>query len=145
MRRFIPIILVLLFIIGCGKPFDLDTGNDISRSEILFLHNKERQKKGVDQLEKDNDLQAYAQKHAEWMASRNSLTHSRLNIGGTNFSSMGENIAEGYETIEDVIHGWMTSTGHRRNILNNSYTHAGFGYAKKNNGPPYWCAVFGGK
>lgn len=145
MKKFVPIVLFVIFAVGCGGKPELNTGENISRAEILLLHNKERQKKGAEQLKKDETLQKYAQNHAEWMASRNSLTHSRLNLGTTKFNAMGENIAEGYESIEDVIHGWMTSTGHRRNILNKSYTHAGFGYARKGDGNPYWCAVFGGE
>lgn len=123
----------------------LDRLSDISRPEILLLHNIERNKNNIKQLEYDPALEENAQKWAEAMASRNNLTHSRLDLSNTDFRTMGENIAEGYDSTEDVVKGWMESPGHRRNILNKNFTHVGFGVAKRPNGPTYWCAQFGGK
>jgi uncharacterized protein YkwD len=123
----------------------IDTGAQISRSEIMLVHNKERSIRGVPQLRYDPTLQDRAQKWAESMAKHDNLVHSHLDMQGTKFTYMGENIAMGYADIDSVIEGWMNSSGHRRNILSKNFTHAGFGYAKAPNGPPYWCAQFGGK
>jgi uncharacterized protein YkwD len=144
------LLALLLFLpisgIGCRRQDDnLDLGVDISRSEIMFAHNKERMKAGSSPLEHDAFLEERAQKWAEWMAQRDSLTHSHLSMGGTNFMTMGENIAMGYPDIDSVVDGWMNSSGHKRNILNKKFTHAGYGYAKKPNGSAYWCAQFGGR
>jgi uncharacterized protein YkwD len=111
----------------------------------MFAHNKERGKRDLPPFQQSLVLTERAQKWAEEMARRNSPTHSRLKMEGTEFWIMGENIAMGYSDIDSVMNGWMNSSSHRRNILNPKYTHAGFGYARTSNGTPYWCAQFGGK
>lgn len=151
MRRFILLLALAvlpLAITGCrrGENGPINTGPEISRAEILFEHNRERAINGnLPPLQHDPELEQRSQKWAENMAQRGSLYHSRLNMEGTDFRTMGENIAMGYPTISEVVHGWMTSPGHRRNILNKNYTHAGFGYARKGDGSAYWCAMFGGR
>lgn len=52
-----------------------------------------------------------------------------------------ENIAAGYYTADDVVEGWMNSSGHRANILNTDYTHMGIGLVKYN-GMIYWSQIF---
>lgn len=137
--------LLSVMIAGCSRSHGpIETGPEISRAEIMFAHNKERESRGLDPLEDDPVLQERAQKWAEQMAAQDSLYHSRLSMGGTNYNTMGENIAMGYTTIDSVVDGWMHSPGHRRNILNKHFTRAGFGYAKRADGSPYWCAQFGG-
>jgi uncharacterized protein YkwD len=137
--------LSLVGIAGCRREeAPLDIGLHINRTEILSEHNKERSVRNAEPLKSDPVLQERAQKWAELMARRHSLTHSRLQLDGTPYSSMGENIAMGYPTIDSVMDGWMESPGHKRNILSKRYTHAGFGYAKAKDGSPYWCAQFGG-
>lgn len=151
MRRIIGTIctvalLTALFVTGCSRNSGpLDLGPDISRSEIMLAHNKERSKNGVEQLQYDPVLEERAQKWAEKMAQNDSLVHSHLSMNGTSFWTMGENIAMGYPEIDSVVDGWMNSSGHRRNILNKKFTHAGFGYAKRPGGAAYWCAQFGGR
>lgn len=143
MRRILALLAIFsaLALSGCGGSVDLITDDGIDRSSILLAHNKERGKEDIEQLEHSDELQKRAQEWAEWMASHNSLTHSSLR--GMSFRSGGENIAMGYDSIEDVVHGWMTSRGHRRNIMNPNFTHAGFGYARRKGGRAYWCAQFG--
>ncbi len=148
MKRLLLILSLLLPIVvvtGCSRhDTTINTGPEISRSEIMLAHNKERTIQKVPQLELDPLLQERAQKWAEWMAQHNSLVHSHLVMGGTNYNTMGENIAMGFTDIDSVMNGWMNSSGHRRNILNRQFNHAGFGYARAGDGPPYWCAQFGG-
>ena len=43
------------------------------------------------------------------------------------YAWLAENIAMGYSSPEQVMSGWMSSPGHRANILNGSYTHIGVG------------------
>lgn len=93
-------------------------------------------------MQMDADLARRAQEWAETMVARNRLRHGSLS--GTKFRMTGENIAWGQNSIDQVMEAWMNSTGHRRNILNKRFTHAGFGYARYADGRPYWCAQFGG-
>jgi uncharacterized protein YkwD len=55
-------------------------------------------------------------------------------------SPVGENIAVGYPTANDVMAGWMDSEGHRANILNCAYTVIGVGL---NEDGWYWTQMFG--
>lgn len=58
---------------------------------------------------------------------------------------IGENIAEGQPSAEDVMTAWMNSTGHRANILRKSYTELGVGlvYDENSDYKYYWVQLFG--
>lgn len=43
------------------------------------------------------------------------------------YISAGENLANGFYTAEDVIHGWKISPGHNENMLDVKWTHSGYG------------------
>ena len=62
---------------------------------------------------------------------------------GYDWTMVAENITAGYTTPESVLRGWMSSSGHRRNILNCRYRHIGVGYKVSDSGTPYWTQVFG--
>ena len=138
MKHIALLALFAMLLSGCGAP--VFQTNEIDKQHLLLLNNKERGSKNLEQLLEDSELDQLAQKHSEWMA-KYSFTHSRLNLSKYNY--MGENIAKGQETEESVIEGWMQSHGHRQNILNSNYTHAGIGYVKAD-GKSYWCVIFGG-
>lgn len=114
------------------------------QTTLLDLHNKEREYKGLKGLEVDETLCQYAQNHAEYMASKRNLVHSSMSKlqreSGAGY--VGENIACGQETEEEVVKSWMKSSGHKRNILNPQYKHIGFGLKKDRDGRIYWCVVF---
>ena len=58
-----------------------------------------------------------------------------------NNSCSGENIAAGYNSVDDVINAWMNSPGHRDNILNPRYKF--FSISSYNhNGMIYWDMLF---
>lgn len=109
--------------------------------ELQYVHNKHRCEHDLEQLMLDPALNEFAQKHAEWMCRKRSMTHSDINVQG--FGYRGENIAMGQRDVDVVTEAWMNSPGHRRNILNKNYTHVGFGYARYPDGRPYWCTVLG--
>ncbi|MDE5753217.1 MAG: hypothetical protein K2H89_01530, partial [Oscillospiraceae bacterium] len=56
------------------------------------------------------------------------------------WGSVGENIAWGYATPEAVVKGWMSSEGHRANILGSNFRYIGVGYVDGN----YWTQLFVG-
>jgi uncharacterized protein YkwD len=68
------------------------------------------------------------------MATKNYFSHisadgrtlaDRINATGYAWSSIGENIAAGYSTVDSVMNGWMSSDGHCANIMNASFTEVG--------------------
>ena len=84
-----------------------------------------------------------ADKWAKHMAATGIMRHQALRFDG-GFMMMGENIAAGQQTVEEVMTCWMDSPGHRKNILAN-YTHIGAGIATGRNGKKFWCIDFGKK
>jgi uncharacterized protein YkwD len=139
---------------GCGTT--VEPGGDVIKNysdfqfqdfqeKLLYLHNKERTSRGYEKLIIDKNLCEYAQKHAEYMVSKNSLTHSsmsKLMSVDKDTSVVGENIAWGQETEESVVSSWMWSPGHRWNILGSSYRRVGFGMKLDKDSRKYWCVVF---
>jgi uncharacterized protein YkwD len=71
----------------------------------------------------------------------------RMEASGFHGSTMGENIAAGYDTAQRVFAAWMQSDGHRKNILNCNYNKIGIGYDPGQVKPDYgngsWVEDFG--
>ena len=44
---------------------------------------------------------------------------------GYSYSYAGENLAKDFDTSSGVVDGWMSSAGHRANVLNVNYTNIG--------------------
>jgi uncharacterized protein YkwD len=59
------------------------------------------------------------------------------------FRSLGENVAYGQRTPEEVMKTWMNSEHHRTNILRQQFTEIGIGVARNDKGVPYYTQVFG--
>lgn len=112
--------------------------------ELLEAHNKQRISRGFGPLAIDRVLCDYAERHAGAMASKGRLFHSSMgdlqDFCGA--ETVGENIAWGQESVDDVVSDWMWSPGHRWNILGSSYAKVGFGVKKDAAGRRYWCVVF---
>ncbi|CAI2185761.1 15745_t:CDS:2 [Funneliformis geosporum] len=116
---------------------------------MLKLVNNERKKAGVPELTLDSKLTKAAQKQTDFMVSTDNLTHDnpagslgkRIQDAGYKFSNVGENIAKGFGTNEEVrvMDVWMKSSGHRANILNKAFTNLGVGFG----GGKYWTQDFG--
>lgn len=94
---------------------------------------------------------AAAYKHAVWMAQYQRLQHKgkdgssvwdRLANEKYLVGHVGENIAMGYRTPEQVMSGWRNSPAHYANIVNKNYDYMGAACAYDSQGVPYWCVVF---
>jgi uncharacterized protein YkwD len=120
---------------------------------IFQLTNDARRKNHLPSLDWDNNLAAKARAKSDDMLTKNYFSHTSPE-GKTlkdrfqeekpasirNISRIGENIYMGakldYSTdiktqARLIVDGWMTSPGHRRNILDPNYTHLGVGVAAK--------------
>ncbi|MDE5584064.1 MAG: hypothetical protein K2J08_10210 [Ruminococcus sp.] len=60
---------------------------------------------------------------------------------GIRYSYIGENIAYGQKSPEDVMNAWMNSSGHRANILSENFDYIGIGVTYRN-GTYYWSQFF---
>ncbi len=74
-----------------------------------------------------------------------SFSHTRPD--GSSWSTVsdaasGENIARGHDSADRVMAAWMSSEGHRANILRASYTRIGV-CAYEVNGILHWVQLFG--
>ncbi|MFE5028626.1 CAP domain-containing protein [Streptomyces sp. NPDC056656] len=118
-------------------------------ARVLTLVNNERSKAGCSPLTMNAKLTKAAQDHSKDMASHRNMSHTgsdgsspddRITRAGYSWSSYGENVAYGYSTPEKVMAGWMSSPGHKRNILDCSFKEIGIGLAQPNS---YWTQDFG--
>src|SRR5437899_568998 len=66
----------------------------------------------------------------------------RMARAGYRYERAGENVARGQRTLDAVMTAWLTSPGHRRNLLG-EYSEIGAAYATDEAGIPYWCVTFG--
>lgn len=97
-------------------------------------------------------LERSASGHASDMSKRKYFAHTslsgktiknRIEEAGYTLSGMrryviGENIAVGQRSVEDVMKSWIKSEGHCKNIMNNNFREIG---VAKNN--LYWVQDFG--
>jgi uncharacterized protein YkwD len=116
---------------------------------VVRLVNKERGKAGCSPVTVNAKLTKAAQAHSEDMAEHRNMSHTgsdgsspddRITRAGYRWSSYGENVAYGYATPEKVMAGWMSSPGHKRNILDCSFKEIGIGLAQPGD---YWTQDFG--
>ena len=110
--------------------------------------NQERAKEGLKPLVVDSSANNAAMIRAKETV-RN-FSHTRpdgssfstvMKESGISYSVVGENIAYGYPTAEEVVAAWMTSSTHRENILSGTYTHIGIACYIEN-GVEYWAQIF---
>lgn len=103
-------------------------------------------------LNANAQLNQAAQGHASDMADRNYFSHTsqdgrtmadRINATGYRWSTIGENIAAGQATPEEVVSGWLSSPGHCRNIMNPAFRELGVSYVQGGSYGHYWVQNFG--
>jgi uncharacterized protein YkwD len=108
------------------------------RAELVTRVDDERRRAGRQPLTVDSRLEAAAQRHADDMLARSYFAHrdpdgktvrERAREAGFDWSAIGENIAEGQQSVKEVVESWMRSAGHRENILDRRYTRTGVGLA----------------
>jgi hypothetical protein len=125
-----------------------------TEKEVVDLVNQERSLQGLHALNQDSRLDSAARGHSVDMAQNNYFDHysrdgrspwDRIADAGYSCGRCGENIAVGYSTPEAVMSGWMSSSGHRANILNSTYCDIGVGYAygSASSYKHYWTQDFG--
>lgn len=88
-------------------------------------------------------LTRVAQKHADWMAHQDTLSHGASLSGRVKsehyaYKRIAENIAKAQLPAEALLQLWLRNARHCKNILNPAYESIGIG----KNGQ-YWSVVFG--
>lgn len=129
---------------------------DKVRREMLAQVNAARQQAGLRPVRDNSRLDTAAQGHAEDMLARGYFDHrspagttvrERSEAAGYAWRAIGENIAFGQTSVDEVVATWLDSPGHRRNILSPDFTELGLGLAlgqgKDGKYQVYWVQSFG--
>jgi uncharacterized YkwD family protein len=105
--------------------------------QVLELVNQARMNAGLQPLNENRRLSNMAMAKAQDMYNNHYFDHQSPTYGspfdmmkafGITYSTAGENIALGQTSPTEVMNQWMSSPGHRANILNGSYTQIGVAY-----------------
>lgn len=128
------------------RPTEAQQGTTLSSlaDEVVRQVNAERAKRGLNALSTDPELERAAAVRAQELLEN--FSHTRPD--GSSWSSVssaarGENIAMGHDSADRVMAAWMSSDGHRANILRESFSTIGV-CALEADGILYWVQLFGG-
>ena len=131
--------------------------DEIAR-EVTRLVNLERKARGLAPLALNPHLMKSAQFHARYMADSDCFAHRcpdepdlvvRAGNAGYEFRMISENIASAMNDPAEAVRVWMTSEGHRRNILDPDMREIGVGFVLlnedggKQRSRQYWVQNFG--
>ncbi|HMM93478.1 CAP domain-containing protein [Phycicoccus sp.] len=122
--------------------------------QVLRLTNAERADAGCAPLAWSAKLASAAVAHSTDLATHDYFSHTsrdgrtfsaRITAAGYAWSRVAENIATGQPTPAAVVASWMSSAGHRANILDCRLTQLGVGVARSaaTGHRPYWTQDFG--
>ncbi|MDZ7905125.1 MAG: CAP domain-containing protein [Cypionkella sp.] len=135
---------------------------DQMETAALSAINAARAKAGCAALAVNPKLQKAAAGHAAAMAKQNFFSHTgkdgsklkgRIDRTGYRWGAIAENIAAGQPSAGEVVATWLGSAGHKKNMLNCTYTETGLAVAYQPDDKPlngnsypfkyYWVQVFG--
>ncbi len=119
------------------------------RDRVIALLNQQRVASGVPTVKRSATLEAAAQSYSDVMMRATAggpvyLAHTgpdgsslgqRVTAAGYNWFSLGEDLAAGQKSPEQVVSEWMGSPLHRDNLLSPEYREVGIGISM---GPGTW-------
>ena len=112
-------------------------------SSVISQTNDARAKQGLGSLSVSSELNRAAAVRAKEIVQKFSHTRPDGSAWSTVSSAVrGENIAMGQQTADKVMAAWMSSSGHRANILRASFGSIGVAAYKVGN-TMYWVQLFG--
>lgn len=140
-RKNVALILALILLAaGMAKA---DGFVDSYAYSVVMEVNMERAKRGLGELRVDTELMQAARVRAEEIA--RSFSHTRPDGSSwrtVSDAAYGENIARGQKTADKVMAAWMSSDGHRQNILREGYQSIGV-CCYRSGSVYYWVQLFG--
>jgi uncharacterized protein YkwD len=150
-----------------AQPFDAVELEDPSEAaaRVLTLANQARaqaRRCGAKQfasappLALSSKLNEAARAHARDLAKNNMLSHTgsdgstpavRATRTGYAWRVVGENVASGPTTPDEVMEGWLASPGHCENLMSPRFTEMGIAYVvdPKSASGVYWSQMFGAR
>ena len=142
---YLPLLVVsfglasVLFIGSLRATQVLGSSNGIAEDNLLTTTNQTRQRNHEPSLGINAKLSTAAQSKADDMVARDYWSHtapdgkqawSFVDSTGYTYQVVGENLAYGFSSGDEVVRGWLNSPSHRENLLSNDYTEVGFGIAQ---------------
>ena len=115
--------------------------------DILMLVNEHRTSIGLETIKRDQQYaSAYAVEHTKYMIDIDRINHDNFGIRSAALKNrgadrVGENVAYGYTTAEDVVFAWLHSPSHK-DIIEGNYTHSGFGIITNSEGNIFYTQLF---
>lgn len=119
--------------------------------QVYDMVNAERTAYGLKPLQLSRELSQIARIKSADIRDRGYFGHDSPTYGspfdmlkkfGLDYHSAGENIAKGQKTPTSVMRSWMSSEGHRENILNTNFNKIGIGFVSDTTGVSYWTQLF---
>lgn len=166
-KRIYAILVMMIFLIGTANAMEMTpavneritaartcAGSAVSVStvsgsmgsladQVIAETNADRVRYGLQPLRENAELSRAAAVRAREIAEK--FSHTRPDGSRWNTVSnvaLGENIARGHNSADRVAAAWISSPGHRANILRESY--GSIGVAALNvNGVMHWVQLFG--
>ncbi|KTC77112.1 CAP domain-containing protein [Legionella brunensis] len=148
--------IVIALLLGLVQPTIAAKANNSSvaigspmQKAVLKYINEYRAQRGLAPLKMNSAMSKEAEIHSREMA-----TH-KIGFGHKDFNKRikrlfteiqqcrggAENVAYNYKDAQDVVKNWLTSPGHRRNIMGN-YNLTGIGLARDSRGKIYFTQIF---
>jgi uncharacterized protein YkwD len=116
------------------------------QKQIFNATNQQRERHDRARFGHQDCVQRFAIRQARRMARQERMFHQDLRpiLRRCGLSSVGENVAYGYPSGRSAVNqGWMSSEGHRANILNRGFRLLGVGARRDDDGTWYAAQVFG--
>lgn len=110
---------------------------------VYRLVNEARWASGLGGVARNSALDAVAQRWTQQMIASGTMSHNGnlSNEVPSGWRALGENVAKGFATDQDLHNAWMGSPGHRANILG-AYNSIGIGWARDGAGRIWATQVF---
>jgi len=133
---FFAIFLVLFNLTSKSSISAQDYTKIINAENLTLEHNKVRTQNNLFSLKLNPILSASAQNKAQKMLETNCWSHycppgkdpwDFFDESGYIYVYAGENLAEGFNSLEVLMNAWMNSKTHRDNILKSEFQEVGFG------------------
>ena len=117
---------------------------------LMNLINEKRAEAGVPALSVDSNMNKGARIRAQEMSQNyDKYKHTRPNGEkgmrvlievGCSYSAAAENAGRGQSSVSEIFNSWISSDGHKKNMLNEKYSKMGLGYYTVS-GTTYWCLL----
>lgn len=145
---YIPLlsIVIAIFFVAFGMPVVkqgvLSYATNVDTASLLDETNQQRSANHERLFTLNEKLNQAAQAKANDMVARNYWSHNTpdgnppwtfIDKVGYQYQKAGENLAYGFTSSAGTVRGWMNSPTHRENLLDTTFTQAGFGFANSPN------------